>query len=241
MGECWAEVRLGGRWGWEEVVEAKAVRPPLGTTPIQPGPPSPRSSPLLFSPLRTCFPGPRFLAGCLVWVTGCRLPVYWEGTDSNVKARQPVECREEEVEGVWGVLDKHITWNREAHSIVSCAISAVSCYELCLSYISAGAAFMILPYIGWSKYNTTWRYLLLYCIYILYLLYFALLHSSRPSKQDCSWAIAEKDWWLILLSYYGYIAIRSLEVDSFSGSGVIYGLLRKESPNNSEDESHHSP
>lgn len=36
------------------------------------------------------------------------------------------------------------------------------------------------------------------------------------------------------------MAVFSLEVDGFSGSGVIYGLLRKENPNNSEDESHHS-
>lgn len=57
---------------------------------------------LLSSPLRTCFPGPHFLTGCLVWVTGCWLPVYWEGTDSKVKARHPVECREEEVaEEAW--------------------------------------------------------------------------------------------------------------------------------------------
>lgn len=53
------------------------------------------SPPLPSSPPRTCFPGPHFLTGCLVWVTGCRLPVYWEGTDSEVKARHPVECREE--------------------------------------------------------------------------------------------------------------------------------------------------
>lgn len=52
---------------------------------------------LLSSPLRTCFPGPHFLTGCLVWVTRCWLPVYWEGTDSKVKARHPVECREEDV------------------------------------------------------------------------------------------------------------------------------------------------
>lgn len=30
-------------------------------------------------------------------------------------------------------------------------------------------------------------------------------------------------------------------MDSFSRSGVIYGLLRKENLNNSDDESHHSP
>lgn len=36
--------------------------------------------------------------------------MYWEGTDSKVKARHPVECGEEEVvvEGVV-VLHKHIT------------------------------------------------------------------------------------------------------------------------------------
>jgi len=40
---------------------------------------------------------------------------------------------------------------------------------------------------------------------------------------------------LILAGHYGYEAIFSLEVNSSIGSGVIYGLLRKENPN-SEDE-----
>lgn len=53
------------------------------------------------------------------------------------------------------VLHKHITWNSEAHSIVPCAISAVSCCELCLGYISAGAAFMILADVSWSKQKIT--------------------------------------------------------------------------------------
>lgn len=47
MEECWAEVSLRGRWGCRGH-EAKAVRPPLSTTPIQQEPPSPpHSSPLL--------------------------------------------------------------------------------------------------------------------------------------------------------------------------------------------------
>lgn len=37
-----------------------------------------------------------------MWVTGCRLPVYWEGTDSEVKARHPVECGEEVAKQGWG-------------------------------------------------------------------------------------------------------------------------------------------
>lgn len=49
--------------------------------------------PALSSPLGTCLAWPRFLAGCLVRVIGCWLPVYWEGTDSKAKASQPAECR----------------------------------------------------------------------------------------------------------------------------------------------------
>ena len=135
---------------------------------------------LLSSPLRTCFPGPHFLTGCLVWVTGCWLPVYWEGTDSKVKARHPVECREGGGGGGGGVvvLHKHITWNSEAHSIVPCAISAVSCCELCLSYISAGAAFISLAHTSWSKQKITWRRGFI-CMYFMdYLSFVFILFSS---------------------------------------------------------------
>lgn len=73
--------------------------------------------------------------------------MYWEGTDSKVKARHPVECREEEVmeEGWWrrggGATQTHNV-NSEAHAIVPCAISAVSCCDLCMSYTATRAAFL---------------------------------------------------------------------------------------------------
>lgn len=95
---------------------------------------------LLSTPLRTCFQGPRFLTGCLVWVTGCRLPVYWEGDWQRSEGQTPCRMWGGGGKGGAGVLHKHIMWNAEAHSIVPCAISAVCCYEICFNKISAGAA-----------------------------------------------------------------------------------------------------
>lgn len=92
---CNRENKAGVIW---EGVEAKAVKPPLTTTPTAR---ASLSTLLLLSSLRTCFQGPHFLTGCLVWVTGCWLPVYWEGTDSKVKTRHPVECREEVAKEGW--------------------------------------------------------------------------------------------------------------------------------------------
>lgn len=142
----------GRWWGWEGH-EAKAVRPPLGTTPIKQGPPSPLfSSPLLPSQdLFSRAPLPYRMFGVGHWMpASCVLGGDWQQSEGQTACRMQGGGGGGGWRGV-GVLDKHITWNREAHSIVSWAISAVSCYELCLSYKSTGAAFMTFLYTGWAK------------------------------------------------------------------------------------------
>lgn len=109
-----------------------------------------RSSPLLPSQcLFSRAPLPYRMFGVGHWMlASCVLGGDWQQSEGQTP------CRMQGGGGGGGgvaVLHKHIMWNSEAHSIVPCAISAVSCCELCLSYISAGAAFLILPHAGWSK------------------------------------------------------------------------------------------
>lgn len=91
--ECWVEVgelvRVEGR-------EAKAAGPPLSTTPIQQGPPSPLVSSPPLSGL--VFKGPASLQDVWCGSLDAGFLCIGRGTDSKVKARHPVECGEEAAE-----------------------------------------------------------------------------------------------------------------------------------------------
>lgn len=139
--ECWVEV--GEVKGW------RGARPRLWDLHWAPHPSREglllHSSPLL--PSQDLFlraPLPYRMFGVGHWMlASCVLGGGWQPSEGQTPCRMWGGGGN----GGVGVLHKHITWNREAHSIVPSAISAVSCYELCSSLMSTAAGFKVFSWI----------------------------------------------------------------------------------------------